>query len=447
MEEFVVNRAMILAGIALLPVIIWFVKFNVNFRTRLIGAFFILLFAKGFLELIGVPNAVSSLACELLLILMLISFRRSKEKNYPGLFLVLGIGLTGIVSTVLNGTSSIQFFLFFREYFEVIIFFFLIINIRLSEKEIQFIVRLLIWLFVSQIAANVIKLLILQDIVEPYIGTIAVLGGSKTTVFALIGGSFCIVQYLITNKRVYLWGILGFITFSLLGGKRATILYFPVIYFVSYFIFQFKYSAKKEIVFKKLVVIFGGIIILFYATARVLPTLNPEKKIGGSFDLEYIVEYSKSYATADYINEVGRSEAPVYLVLKALSDGYEKIAFGYGTGHLIKSGFNKETANLTSDEITYSKYGVGYAARTGFLQFFLQVGAIGVILMVLFLLVIIRIVWKMKTAPVFLRFTSVLLVLVLLLDYFSYSCESLLFSAIGCSIFFFLGLTLQLRSK
>lgn len=438
---------MIVTGCVLIPVIIWFVKFNLNFRTRILGAFFILLFSKGVLELAGIPNTVSGLFCELLLGIMLISFRRSASKYYPGLFFVAGVIVIAIISAIMNGTSIIQFLLFFREYFEAILFFYLIINIRLSEKEIQFLLKLLIRLFLAQVAANVIKLLLLQDIVEPYIGTIAVLGGSKTTILALMGGSYCIVLYLVTGKRIYLWGILGFIIFSLLGGKRATILYFPVIYLISYVIFQLKYSAQQGIVFKKMIVIFGGILVLFYVTARLLPSLNPENKIGGSFNVEYIIEYSKSYATADYIDEIGRSEAPAFLLLKAWNDGWEKCAVGYGTGHLIKSSFNKESTNLTSDEITYLKYNVGYASRTGFLQFFLQIGLAGVILMLLFFLTILRIVWKMKSAPVFVRFTSILFILVILMDYFTYSYESILFSAIGCSMFFFLGLTLQLRSK
>lgn len=438
---------MVITGLALLPVVVWYFKFNFNFRTRILGAFFLILFSKGFLELCGIPNAISSLICELLLGLMLLRFKRTKNSQYPGILFIIGILFISALSTISNQTSVVQFFLFFREYFEVIIFFYLIANIRFSENELSFFTRFLTFLFLSQIAANVIKLLLVQDIVEPYIGTIAVLGGSKTTILALIGGSFCIVQYLITSKRIYLWGILGFIVFSLLGGKRATILYFPIIYILSYLIFQLKYREKREIVFKKLFVIFGGIALLFYATARLLPTLNPEKEIGGSFDIEYIIEYSKSYSTADYINEVGRSEAPAFLILKALSDGTEKVALGYGTGHLIKSGFNPETANLTSDEITSTKYGVGYAARTGFLQFFLQIGGIGVLFFGLFLLTLLRNIWKMSNPPVVFRFTSVLLLMVMLIDYFTYSTESILFSAVGCAMFFFLGLTFQLRSQ
>ncbi len=438
---------MILTGVALLPVVFWFLKFNINIRTRLIGSLFILLFSKGFLELVGIPNNISSLICELHIILMLVIFKKSKNSQYPGWFLIFGIFLTGIISTVNNQTSIVQFLLFFREYFEVIIFFYLIINIHFIEKEIQFLIRLIIFLFISQIFANLIKLIILQDIVEPYIGTIAVLGGSKTMILALVGGSYFIVQYLLTNKRTYLIGLLGFIIFSLIGGKRATILYFPLIYLISYFIFQFKYSVKQKIALNKLVPILTGGILIFYFTARLLPTLNPEKQIGGSFDLTYIIEYSESYTSADYINEIGRSEAPAYLVIKLLNDGYDKLAFGYGTGHLIKSSYNENTVNLNSDEITSTKYGVGYGARTGFLQFLLQIGVIGVIFILFFFLFIMFLIWRIKTAPVVFRFTSILLLLILLMDFFTYSYESLLFSAIGCSIFFFQGITIQLRSK
>ena len=447
MNEFEVNNLMSLTGIVLIPVIIWFIVFNITLRTKIIGMFFIILFSKGFLELIGVPVAISTLTTELFLGIMIVLFKSNKERQYPGLIIIFGIFITGIFSTINNESNLVQFILFFREYFEVILFMYIIINIRLSENEIQFLFRLLAILFISQIGANIIKVIILQDIVEPYIGTIAVLGGSKTTLFALIGGSFCIVHYLLTSKRIYLLGILGFIIFSLLGGKRATILYFPIIYLISYLIFHFKYRMKREIVFKKLSVIVISVFLLFYITARLLPTLNPEKEIGGSFDLDYIIDYSTSYATADYINDIGRSEAPSFLVLKSLNDGYDKTLIGYGTGRLIKSGFNVETVDLSSDEITKSNFGVGYAARTGFLQFFLQIGLIGVILMLFFFLFLASLIWKIKTKPVYLRFFSILLILVMMLDYFTYSCESILFSAIGCSIFFILGLTLQNRSK
>ena len=134
MEEFVVNKMMLLTGCVLIPVIAWFVKFNVSFRTKIVGWFFILLFSKGFLEILDIPNAFSGLLCELLLVFMLISFRKTKRRHYPGLFFIGGIIFTAIVSALMNGTDVIQFFLFFREYFEVIVLFYLVLNIQIMNS-------------------------------------------------------------------------------------------------------------------------------------------------------------------------------------------------------------------------------------------------------------------------------------------------------------------------
>lgn len=116
-----------------------------------------------------------------------------------------------------------------------------------------------------------------------------------------------------------------------------------------------------------------------------MPSFNQERQVWGSFDLDYALDYSEKYLStgAGAIEEVGRSAAPVYLFTKVASDSTTHLLFGYGAGHLIKSGFNPLISKTgTQTDATMELYGVGYGARTAFLQLFLQVGIIGLFLYV-----------------------------------------------------------------
>lgn len=450
-SEFVKNPLMALAGLVLIPVIIWFLKQKQTKTTILFGILFLLVFSGGTLELIGLPTSIHRLLLELLALLVFykgVIIKTKKPKQLPGILWLVMFILFSILSVVLNNISVPLLLLFLRDYLMVFLFFYGVYNLYFSPYETNTIKKLIIYLFISQIFANVIKYLIMQTIMEPYIGTMANLGGSLTIIFSLIGASYTIANYFTSKQKKYLWWTLGFVLFSFLGHKRAVIVYFPLMFFILMFAYQRISGSNLFKSIKRLVLFSVLSVILFYFSVRLMPSLNPEGKVWGSFNVEFALDYSERYVTTGAGSEVviGRSQAPTYLVALMFADNPYHFLMGYGAGHLVKSDFNENIKRYGSQsDLTENLYGVGYGARTALLQLLLQVGIMG---LVCYLLLLISIFRKTKTqfiknlkfkqnAIYYLFFIS--LWLVFCLDFFTYSVKIIQLSAATITMFWFLG--------
>jgi hypothetical protein len=383
--SFVLNPWMALAGLPLIPVLIWFLLCRQTSRLVLVGGLIFLVFSKGTLEILGLSTTTTRLVSEgIIIVLFLLTFIGSSQprKHLPGLFWLITF-ITIAFLSVIDSKANLKLLIFFyRDYLFVILFLYCVLNLSFSTNETRTLSKLLVLLFLSQIVANIIKYFVMGTIMEQYIGSMANLGGSLTIIFALVGSAICITLYLHTKNLRYLMVFLGFILFSVLGGKRATVVFMPILYLAMVIFHQKQHGIKLHEWFKQAVLIFIVSITLVYVAVRLLPSLNPEQTVWGPFDLEYAIEYSTRYVTTEGggIERVGRIRAPGYLVDMAALDSLDRLLLGYGAGHLIKSRFNPAIAVFGSQsDITMDLYGVGYGARTAFLQFFLQVGLFGVI--------------------------------------------------------------------
>lgn len=450
-SSFSLNPLMALAGLPVAYVFFWFLRQRYTATALLVACLLFLVFARGTLEILGLSMTLSRLLIEVVILLLFLKGFLSKRlsKSYPGLFWLVGFIAISALSLWVNGLSLPLLLLFLRDYLFILLLFYGLLNINLNAKEVDVLERLLVALFISQIFANIIKVLVLRDIIEPYIGSMANLGGSLTVMFALFGGAYCIALYLVTKQKVYLLWLLGFVLFSMLGGKRATVAYFPVLYLFIFAIHQ-KF-IKKQTIFSIRQWLLFSVMTLFivYFSIRLFPSLNEEREVWGSFDLAYALDYSDRYMTtgAGAIEAVGRLDAPGYLLGNTFADGLDKFLIGYGTGHLIKSRFNPvlKAAGSQQDATEYL-YGVGYAARTTFLQLFLQVGMLGVVFYVGTVWRIFRFCLKksklhdnFKESSFIVLFSSGLCFL-FFLDYFSYSVKFSTISSVGAVTFITLAL-------
>lgn len=396
-SEFVTNPFIAFAGIVLIPVFLWFIRLKLTKNLLLIGTLLFFVFSRGTLEAIGFNTSVLRLVLETLILWVFVKGvlvkKRKVKRIFPALIWLILFLIVAILSAVLHQMSLGNVVLFFRDYLFVFIFFYGVLNIALTKYEFERIKKLIIYLFVSQIVANIIKYLIVQGIIEPYVGTMAILGGSLTVIFALIGSSYALSIFLITKNKKYLLFVLGFIIFSLLGGKRATIVYFPLLFILLSYVYQKHFETFKIRGINKLFLFTFLTIGLIYVSVRLMPSLNIEKKVWGSFDIEYAMDYSERYVTAGggAVSKVGRSEAPEYILTMLYNDNPYNLLLGYGTGHLVKSSFNTELLKSGSQQdLSEDLYGVGYAARTAFLQILLQTGILGVLFYFVFVYQIYR---------------------------------------------------------
>jgi len=145
---------------------------------------------------------------------------------------------------------------------------------------------------------------------------------------------------------------------------------------------------KSEIVFRY---IFVGIFILtisVYASFKLLPTLNPEREHGGTFNpihaVRYAYDYSTSYSRSGY--SMGRISSTITILKSLYNKGAINFLFGLGPGSLLKSMFE----DLNQRDQAISELGVLYGDN-GLSWLGLQVGYLGAFVFFILLYLIFKV--------------------------------------------------------
>lgn len=380
MEElFTPQKIVALNYVAVVPVVLWYLKNVTGWKYLFFGAIFIINFSRGTLELLGISSTITRLTIELLILLLLvIQIVANRKVRLDGIkyhFLLL---IICILSAAINDIKLQVVIGFFRDYWMMFLFFYILLNSNFTRRDIKLLNKLLVFLFLSQIFANFIKIY-LVGITEPYIGTISVRNGSITTVVVLLGISYSLINYLYTGKRIYIIVILGFLLFGIIGGKRVILFLVPLIILTTSFLF---YIYNRSI--KSFVKLFGSsiiaIILIVYIIIRTIPSLNPDNKLWGKFDFGYALNYSREYAMdTNQTTGAGRLTTPSLVFKMLYSSDLDNLLFGFGTGHLVRSSFNESLIDKNVFETTQSLYGrdIGYGSGTGLLQVLMQIGLFG----------------------------------------------------------------------
>lgn len=237
-------------------------------------------------------------------------------------------------------------------------------------------------LLVIQILLNVVKLGLIGEPYEGLVGTITgVEGGGVGTTLPLIGLLWFAVNtnLTITKTRdiIFLVGLLfvGFMT-----GKRAVWLLFPSLFLIyAFYVARRKYP--KQLFY---VLLFAP--LFFYLGLRFSPTLNPENKIWGSFDVEYafnyVVDYSMGKEDSSGERELGEGRVgALRLLIDNLTDtkNYTTNTFlGYGLDYIYAADYD-----YYSDSDYY--FGVSHRGSvTGIFMLFIAGGLIGISLFLLY---------------------------------------------------------------
>lgn len=364
-------------SVVLIPVFLWWIKQPIKKSIKFLGCFIILFFAQGSLELIGFNQTLVRYIFEIpLIVYFILDVIKRGFYRTPGGKCVYFFVLFSIPSIIF--TSTIMFLLFLQQFLLVWIAFYCFYNVKWTDMECNKIHKLFCLLCVSQFFASILKFFIV-GVCEPYIGTMASHSGGLTTLFSLAGFTTCIIIYFSTNKSVLLWGCIGFVLFGLIGEKRALAFMIPAFLIISFIAYSLFTKQLGKLFFKR---IFLGIIfipLLFYIIVRANPSFNPEKEVWGKFDLEYTIDYVEKYNSGNLTNDednVGRTEAHKVFHNHILSDNLYHILFGYGSGILVQSSFNKEVGGNVQD-YSYNHWGIGYSISIGYLTMLAQVGFIG----------------------------------------------------------------------
>ena len=262
-------------------------------------------------------------------------------------------------------------------------------NIKLPDIDRENLLKFIILLFSSQIVVNLARYPITNQ-TEYYIGTISLLNGSITAIFALVGITFSFSAYLYKRKLVYIILIFGFFIFSVVGIKRGHLFLLPLLLLIQYIVYL-RYTQenflRNALIITPVILIVTG--LLMYFSFTLVPSLNPENIMGGSFDPAYVINFIDHYLNPgrpiEGIQYFGRGEAPlaVYELLK--NNGLLSLLLGLGPGDINMSKYTIGTDIIESEIfLTGIKYNIGYGARTGVLFSAMQIGFLGAIVYFLF---------------------------------------------------------------
>ena len=302
--------------------------------------------------------------------------------KYPKITLLLLIYSTYFVfSSIL--ISGDNYLMVFSQLAKIIIPWMIVCIIM---KETQFERDKLVgyfWVFediiLCQIILCIIKVVILGGFLEGWVGSMTgMAGGGLGTSFPVVALIWMALKNDMKFSRrdwVIAFGLL-FIGFS--TGKRAVWLLFPTV-----FILLSTYVYHTKIMRKLLVVIFC-IPIFFYLGLRLTPTYNPEKKVWGSFDPEYAIDYTLKYSGgvdekhSSVQKGQGRLGAVLWLQQQFNTMNIQSKLFGKGLEYYMddESGSNYYNSH-------YWEGINGKGSITGIVRTYITNGFIGVVLLLI----------------------------------------------------------------
>jgi hypothetical protein len=216
---------------------------------------------------------------------------------------------------------------------------------------------------------------------EEAIGTYATHGGGPSLVIPLMAISFLFAFYFYYKPSVwYIVLAVSFVAFGVIGGKRGLFLFIPVVV-----LFLGMYMRER---FKKaaLYLVIAGIMTILtgYISIRLMPTLNPQHRVGGQMDLDYVKNYLLHYTMARYEGASGGrviTTIQIYEILRA--DGLPGLWFGLGPGSFIETRFQELKTTYVETRALPIEYGVPGSSWLA-----LQVGYFGSFIYHLFIIVI-----------------------------------------------------------
>jgi hypothetical protein len=260
-------------------------------------------------------------------------------------------------------------------------------------------------LLTIQIVLSIVKILII-GLQESIVGSVAFVGGGPATILPVLGFILVWIQKQGDLKRKEWLYILLLIIIAFASRKRAIWFILPVIILI------FAYYVPRKLKVSHLFYVLPLIPLIFYAGVRLNPTLNKEGKIGGTFDLPFVLDYINTYnfgttSGASGI-ELGKGRGGATLLLyKKLFDNKSFIFQDY-----FGSGL-KEVYTTDYEEFNEKKYGVNSKGSvTGVFQSYISSGYVGIIVTILLLLSICNLIKESRF--------RIAVALLLFWDYFFY---------------------------
>jgi hypothetical protein len=397
--------------------IYWFIVFLtfvyviLKFNSNLVKILIIICFYAGLASFLG--KSVENPYKIILVLLSLYLIQKnnclaglSKGENFLLIIFAL-FSVSFLYSALINEDYFTLVFSQYGKYVTPVCLFF-VFN-RIYRKNPAKFIRLndlFISLLTIQIILSVIKIFTI-GLQETTVGSTAYVGGGLAAELPVFG---FILVWLNKNGDIRKKGwiyifLLMFIAFASL--KRAVWFIMPAV------ILLFTYYIPRKVTGRKWLFVLPLIPLIFYLGIRLSPTLNKESKIWGSFDLQYVMDYSQNYnfgktqQTQDVQLGQGRGGATFLLWDKLFRKKALSSSDYWGVG--LKEVY-------TTDYEQFEDVGHGLNSKgsvTGIFQSYLTAGYVGILVTILFIISILGLIKESRIRVTF--------ALLMFWDYFFYS--------------------------
>ena len=328
----------------------------------------------------------------------------AKDLLYVLVFIILSASF--FYSTVFYSRDSWTIiFSQYARYLEIFLLWFLLKDAIFYRNEKDKILQFLYEVVILQIIISIFKLVIFRHQVEGLVGSFTISGGGIGTSFPVIGFYILYIYRKGVFKKLDWWLIVGLFLLGWTTGKRAVWIILPIIIML---FFSYVRGARLN---KYMILGLLAFPVVLYFGARLTPTLNPEHKVWGTFDLQHLYDYANTYQFGEEGIEGQREN-----IRQTNQVAYVNGAYGLQNEQIEASGRGNATIelfklifgprSLTEQDIwgtglssfystTYDEFDklpltihLSYkGAGTGFFQMYATLGVVGAILMTIFSLI------------------------------------------------------------
>ncbi len=434
--------------------------FSILKKVNSLYALLFVLFFQGVFSILEIPMPLVKAAIEALtwfFFFVALFERTAISRSLPGLMLMIAFTLFYLAAIVLTNTLNFEAFSYYRHYLNSFLVMSAVYMFPFPKRELFKVNRYVFFLFALQIVASVVKLLLIGQY-EEYVGTMNITNGSLNTIFPLYAIIFMVFAWLYMGRdHRYLFYTAGFLFMGWVGNKRGIYFYMVLVLLL---ILWKRFRDLQRGSFLPMSVIRlvpVGIVVLvvvFYLGVRLTPTLNPERKVWGSYDGAFLTSYLYTYnlmddETGDYRGRFGGT----YLLLSdAMSGG----------GAALRNPTLRSNMVGFGPDLIVGEVGIRYERQrqagvirilgtihTGFTNTFIGLGSLGVLFTLWFFLFYNRKVskiskietlnpyWKTIASATFLLFP------LFLIDFFTYSPSMNTDNTLYMTWFFFIGQLLK----
>lgn len=313
---------------------------------------------------------------------------------FTGAFVVFCVAFLVITGNSTGNTFTIIFSQLAR-YVEFYLLYFLLYDAVSRQKEGNYFLKVFYDIILMQIIMTIVKLIVFRGgYMEALVGSMSIGGGAIGTSLPIIG---FIALYLYRGGKLSSWDwlfVAGLMMIGYTSAKRAIWFILPIV-IAAFLIYVHRIRLNRYMILG-----LCAAPILFYFGARLTPTLNPEHKVWGSFDLDYIYDYAETYqfgkeglegykqdeslqlssmggqySTHDGIEVEGRGGATIALIELLFSPKYtlkDQDIYGLGFSNMYSIGYGDFKKLPLTIHINHK------GSATGIFQSYVAMGYVGV---------------------------------------------------------------------